>query len=78
MKKNQVVILVHGFINNSKDMLSLKKFFGQYYHDIISVDLPTTFVSMNVAVAKLCKIIKDIPKTKSITLCRQINVYSAK
>ncbi|WP_150468317.1 alpha/beta hydrolase [Francisella sp. SYW-9] len=67
MKTDKSLILVHGFIKNSKDMRSLEGFFRQYYDDIISIDLPTTFVGIDVAVAKLCQVIQNIPKTKSIT-----------
>lgn len=67
MKEDRVLILVHGFIKNNKDMLTLKSFFSKDYKDIISVDLPTTFVSIDTAVAKLCDVIKNIPKSKSIT-----------
>jgi pimeloyl-ACP methyl ester carboxylesterase len=67
MKTNKILVLVHGFIKNSKDMNTLEKFFSHSYDDIISADLPTTFVSSDKAVIKLCKIIRIIPKTKSIT-----------
>ncbi|MDE4976105.1 putative lipase, partial [Francisella tularensis subsp. holarctica] len=67
MKTDKVIVLVHGFIKNSKDMRSLVSYLKQDYDDIVAVDLPTTFVSMDVAVSKLCQIIQNIPKTKSIT-----------
>lgn len=67
MREDRVLILVHGFIKNSKDMITLKEFFSKDYKDIISLDLPTTFVSIEVAVAKLCEVVKNIPKSKSIT-----------
>lgn len=67
MKTDKVLILVHGFIKNSKDMRSLDSFFSCHYDEIISIDLPTTFVTMDVAVTKLCQAIEAIPKTKSIT-----------
>lgn len=57
MKKDKVLVLVHGFIKNSKDMGSLASFFEHDYAEVISVDLPTTFVSMDVAVTKLCEVI---------------------
>ena len=68
MKKDKVLVLVHGFIKDNNDMLTLKNFFSKDYHDIISIDLPTTFVSMDTAVAKLCSVVKDIPASKSITI----------
>ncbi|MED7788258.1 alpha/beta hydrolase [Francisella sp. 19X1-34] len=67
MKTDKILILVHGFIKNSKDMRSLESFFRQHYDDIISIDLPTTFVGVDVAVAKLCQVIQNIPQTKSFT-----------
>lgn len=67
MKTDKVMVLVHGFIKNSKDMRTLAGFFKQHYDEIISIDLPTTFVTMDVAVTKLCQVIEAIPKTKSIT-----------
>ncbi|AJI46033.1 PGAP1-like family protein [Francisella tularensis subsp. novicida] len=67
MKTDKVIVLVHGFIKNAKDMRSLVSYLKQDYDDIVAVDLPTTFVSMDVAVSKLCQIIQNIPKTKSIT-----------
>ncbi|MFC4891613.1 alpha/beta hydrolase [Pseudofrancisella aestuarii] len=67
MKEEKIIVLVHGFIKNSKDMFTIESFFKQHYDYIISVDLPTTFVSMEAAVTRLCQIIGDIPKTKSIT-----------
>lgn len=67
MAKDKVLVLVHGFIKNSKDMQTIKNFFAKRFEDIISVDLPTTFVSLEVAVAKLCEVLKNIPKTKNIT-----------
>ena len=67
MKTDRIMVLVHGFIKNSKDMRTLASFFNQYYDEIISIDLPTTFVSINTAVSKLCEVIRNIPKTKSIT-----------
>ena len=67
MKKDKVLVLVHGFIKNSKDMSSLASFFEHDYAEVISVDLPTTFVSMDVAVTKLCEVIENIPKTKTIS-----------
>ena len=48
-------------------MLTLKNFFSKDYQDIISVDLPTTFVSIDVAITKLCSVVKNIPTSKSIT-----------
>ncbi|MDE4945200.1 putative lipase, partial [Francisella tularensis subsp. holarctica] len=67
MKKDNFIVLVHGFIKNDKDMRSLLSYLKKDYDDIVDVDLPTTFVSMEVAVSKLCQIIQNIPKTKSIT-----------
>ncbi|MDE4969982.1 esterase/lipase family protein, partial [Francisella tularensis] len=67
MKTEKVIVLVHGFIKNAKDMRSLVIYLKQDYDDIVAVDLPTTFVSMVVAVSKHCQIIQNIPKTKSIT-----------
>ncbi|MFT4694492.1 MAG: pimeloyl-ACP methyl ester carboxylesterase [Francisella sp.] len=67
MKIDKVLVLVHGFIKNSKDMRSLEGFFKQDYTEIISVNLPTTFVSMDVAVTKLCEVIENISKTKTIS-----------
>ena len=67
MKKNKILVLVHGFIKNNKDMLTLKNFFSKDYQDIISVDLPTTFVSIDTAVAKLCSVVQNISTSKSIT-----------
>lgn len=66
MSKDKVVILVHGFIKNSKDMSSLANFLKDGYDEVIVVDLPTTFVSVDVAVNKLCQIIKNIPPSKSL------------
>ncbi|APD50786.1 alpha/beta fold hydrolase [Francisella hispaniensis] len=66
MKTEKVIVLVHGFIKNSKDMSSLANFLKDGYDDILAVDLPTTFVTIDVAVNKLCQVIQNIPKTKSI------------
>ncbi|QWV00118.1 alpha/beta fold hydrolase [Francisella salimarina] len=66
MSKDKVVILVHGFIKNSKDMSSLANFLKDGYDEVIAVDLPTTFVSVDVAVNKLCQIVKSIPSSKSL------------
>ncbi|BCD90800.1 hypothetical protein fh0823_09390 [Francisella halioticida] len=83
MKIDRILILVHGFIKNSKDMRSLESFFRQHHDEIISINLPTTFVGIDVAVAKLCQVIENIPNTKSITflahsmggiiVCKSIN-----
>ncbi|AIT08858.1 hypothetical protein LO80_01930 [Candidatus Francisella endociliophora] len=67
MNEDKVLVLVHGFIKNSKDMRTLRDFFAKKFDDIISVDLPTTFVSLEVAVTRLCEVLKNIPKTKTIT-----------
>jgi pimeloyl-ACP methyl ester carboxylesterase len=67
MNTDKVLILVHGFIKDSKDMRSLENFFGDKDDDIISIDLPTTFVSIEKAITRLCHIIRSVPKTKSIT-----------
>ena len=67
MKKDKVLILVHGFIKNSKDMVSLAKIFKDDYEEIIAVDLPTIFVDIEVAVTKLSEMIRKISPTKQIT-----------
>lgn len=67
MREDKVLVLVHGFIKNAKDMHTLKIFFNKDYKDIIAVDLPTTFVSLDKAVARLCEVINNIPQSKSIT-----------
>ena len=67
MNTDKVLVLVHGFIKDSKDMRSLESFFSNNYDDIISIDLPTTFVSIEKAITRLCQVIRTIPKTKSIT-----------
>ncbi|QLE79903.1 alpha/beta hydrolase [Francisella sp. Scap27] len=67
MKKDKVLVLVHGFIKNSKDMRTLKIFFSEHYEKIIAVDLPTTFVNMDTSIKALCEVIKNIPQSKSIT-----------
>jgi uncharacterized alpha/beta hydrolase family protein len=67
MRENKVLILVHGFIKNSKDMSSLAKIFKDDFEEIIAVDLPTIFVDIEVAVSKLSEILKNIPNTKQLT-----------
>ena len=67
MNSNNVLILVHGFIKNSKDMASLAKSFKDDYEEIIAVNLPTIFVDIEVAVHRLSEILKKIPDTKQLT-----------
>ncbi|MBK2007741.1 hypothetical protein [Francisella orientalis] len=49
-------------------MSSLANFLKDGYDEIIAVDLPTTFVSIDIAVNKLCQIVKNIPSSKSLIL----------
>ncbi len=88
MKTNKILILVHGFIKNNKDMQTLEKSLQDSYESVISVSLPTTFVDMGVAVAKLCEVIANIPSSKQLTFighsmggiiaCRAINQLELK
>jgi pimeloyl-ACP methyl ester carboxylesterase len=61
MKENKIlVLLVHGFFRNDKDMEVLKTYLGDYGQDVYSVNLPTTFQPLEKIYTSFKKQLLDI------------------
>jgi predicted alpha/beta hydrolase family esterase len=58
--KNEIIILVHGFFKNKKDMAYLEKGLRKSSFNILSVNLPTTFGSIEDCVKSLHIQVNDI------------------
>lgn len=69
MKQNKIlVLLVHGFFRNYKDMEVLKTYLGDFGYKLINLNLPTTFANLETIYECFKEQLSDIDTTNYTTL----------